>query len=74
MNVFFYVFKLGVFIFLMYFSYIIIVIFCISYVFLIFLKEVRYAQQDCIYLIKNTEKNIDIVKYYSNLIWIYFKM
>ncbi len=58
MNVFFYVFKLGVFLFLMYFSYIIIVIFCISYVFLIFLKEVRYAQQDCIYLIKNTEETL----------------
>ncbi len=33
---------------------------------LMFLKEVSYVHQSCIYLMKNTE-NIDIVKYYYNL-------
>uniref|UniRef100_A0A8C1LYP7 Complement factor H like 1 n=1 Tax=Cyprinus carpio TaxID=7962 RepID=A0A8C1LYP7_CYPCA len=32
--------------------------------FLMFLKEVSSAHQACIYLIKNTEKNSNIVKYY----------
>ncbi len=35
--------------------------------FLMFLKEVSYAHQACIYLIKNTEKNNNIVKYFYNL-------
>ncbi len=42
----------------------------------IFLKDVFYFHQSCIYLIKNTVKT---VKYYYNLkwlfsVWIYFKM
>ncbi len=37
--------------------------------FLMFLKEVSYAHQDCIYLIKNTVK---IVKIYWNLKWLLF--
>ncbi len=32
---------------------------------LIFLKEVSFAYQDCIYLIKNTVKTV-IVKYYQH--------
>jgi len=32
-----------------------------------FLKEVSSAHQGCIYLIKNTNKNGNIVKYYYNL-------
>ncbi len=32
-----------------------------------FLKEDYYAHQDCIYLIKNTEKNNNFVKNYGNL-------
>ncbi len=40
-------------------------------------KGVSFAQQGCIYLIKNTVKIIIIVKYYYNFkyllsIWIYF--
>ncbi len=31
-----------------------------------FLKEVSYAHQASIYLIKNTDKNSNIVKYYYN--------
>ncbi len=32
-----------------------------------FLKEVSYVHQELIYLIKNTEKNINSVVYYYNL-------
>jgi len=32
-----------------------------------FLKEVSSAPQGCIYMIKNTQKNINIAKYYYNL-------
>ncbi len=32
---------------------------------LMFLKEVSSAHQACIYLIKNTEKNSTIMKYYN---------
>ena len=35
--------------------------------FLMFLKEVSSAHQGYIYLIKNTVKNSNIVKYYYNL-------
>ncbi len=31
------------------------------------IMKVSYAHQTCIYLIKNPEKNINIVKYYYNL-------
>uniref|UniRef100_A0A8C1H5W6 Dynamin-type G domain-containing protein n=1 Tax=Cyprinus carpio carpio TaxID=630221 RepID=A0A8C1H5W6_CYPCA len=41
--------------------------------FLMFLKEVSSAHQACIYLIKNTEKKCNIVKYYYNLKIIVFK-
>ncbi len=34
----------------------------------ILLKEVSYAHRDYIYLIKNTVKNSNIVKYFSNYI------
>ncbi len=36
---------------------------------LMFLKEVSYAHQASIYLIKNTDKNSNIVKYYYNKKW-----
>ncbi len=32
-----------------------------------FLKEVSYVHQGCIYLIENAVKNSNIVKYYYNL-------
>jgi len=35
--------------------------------FFMFLKEVTSAHQGCNYLIKNTKKNSNIVKYYYNL-------
>ncbi len=46
--------------------------------FLVF-KEIPYVHQGCIYFIKNTEKNINIVKYYCILkykfsILLYFKI
>ncbi len=47
--------------------------------FLMFFKEVSYAHRGCIYLIKNTEKNCNIVQYFYDLKWlfsilIYFKI
>ncbi len=36
-------------------------------IFTVFEKKVSYAQEGCIYLIKNTEKNSKIVKYYDHL-------
>ncbi len=38
--------------------------FGISKMFYVFFKEVSSAHQGCIYLIKNTEKNVYFVKYY----------
>ncbi len=35
--------------------------------FVMFFKEASSAHQGCIYLMKNTEKNSNIVKYYWNL-------
>jgi len=37
-----------------------------NFTFLMFLKD-SYAHQACVSLIKNTEKNCNIVKYYYNL-------
>ncbi len=47
--------------------------------FFMFLKELSFAHKGCIYLIKNREKNSNIVKYYYNLkqqfsILLYFKI
>ncbi len=40
--------------------------------FLMFLKEISYVHQACIYLIKNTTKNSTIVKYYSNNMYLFY--
>uniref|UniRef100_A0A8C1KQ78 formate--tetrahydrofolate ligase n=1 Tax=Cyprinus carpio TaxID=7962 RepID=A0A8C1KQ78_CYPCA len=45
---------------------------CGHILFLMFLKEISCAHQACIYLIKNTEQNINSVKNHSNMLIFFF--